>query len=136
MPTNYTLTPADDIVPEQTLYGDSLDAITRSQTRDIERLSVRGADPVSENTGIQPGTLTLRGYYLGSKAADRATALRDNFISAPSIDKIDLQAVDESGSDVANPFNGTYRLADEATVQQRVAFSDAIWSYTLPLVEP
>lgn len=136
MATNYDVTPAGKTSPVVRLYGDSMEPIERAQKHVAERHAViAGATPASDSNGLQPGEEGFRGFWFGSDAATLATRLRDKIIDDPDVERVDVQAVDDSGTNVSSPYNGTYRIADAATVGQPAPGTDTLWRYDLRLIE-
>lgn len=138
--TNYDLVPADSSVnPGVRCYGDSLDPLSRAQGHDavIESM-LAGAEPTTASDGLEPADIRFRGRWLGSDAAALAQRLRA-IADDPGTTQLSVQAVDETGSDIADPINGTYLIGGPETgaivVEQVVAGRDSAWEYDVPLIE-
>lgn len=133
--TNYDIHPLDSDLPGVRLYGDSLEPLTRNQTHVAERHSViEGATPSSDSDGIQPGDVTFQGTWLGADAAALADRLRE-ILDDPSVTRVQVDGVDESGTSVNTPYDGEYRIADQTAVEQTVPGRDEAWDYGITLIE-
>lgn len=136
MTDNYDITPAGGSSPKVRLYNDSLDAITRSQMSAVQRHgTIEGSRPNSTFDGLQPGDVGFHGFWLGNNASDLADTLRVDFYDNESTTRVDVQAVDGSGTNQNSPYNGTYKLADEGSIDKPVSNEDRIWEYRMLLVE-
>lgn len=132
---NYDITPAGGGTTIR-LYEESLADIPRRQVHGVERHDpIAGGAPASNSTGLEPGEIRFRGHWLGADAAAIADAFETDILDASTVERVDVQAVDASGSDVASRYNGTYRIADETRVDRVVAQSEANWRYTIILIE-
>jgi hypothetical protein len=132
---DYDLTPAGGGTTIR-LYEESLDEIPRQQVHGVERHgTIEGAAPESNSTGREPGEIRLRGHWLGADAAAIADAFRADILDDSTVERVDVQAVDGSGTAVASRYNGTYRIADDTRVDRVVAQSDANWRYAIILIE-
>lgn len=133
--TNYDLTPVGSDKDGVRLYGDSMEPIVRGQKHAVTRHAPQlGGTPSSDFEGLEPGEIGIRGTWAGSDASDLADRLR-SIVNDESITDVELQAVDDDGTDVDSPHDGTYRIADNAEVTQPVAGRDEVWEYTLTLTE-
>jgi len=136
--TNYDLVPADSSVnPGVRCYGDSLQPITRRQrhgTAPDGDTFEPDVTPTTAADGLAPGQIAFTGQWLGSDAAALADRLR-TIASDPDTTELSVQAVDDSGTDIDDPVNGTYVIAQEISVEQVVPGSDAAYSYDITLSE-
>jgi hypothetical protein len=132
---DYDLTPAGGGTTIR-LYEESLDDIPRQQAHGVERHgTIAGGAPTSDSTGLEPGEIRFRGHWLGADAAAIADAFQTDILDDSTVERVDVQAVDDSGAAVASRYNGTYRIADETRVDRVVAQSDANWRYSIILIE-
>lgn len=133
---HFTITPAGSSSPTVVLYEDSLEIEARTQRHQVERHGViEGGTPASDSDGLEPGVLPIHGFWLGTEAESIATRLIDDFLDDPSVERVDLQAVNDNGTNVSSPHNGTYRLSDDEEVRQRVGTEAECWEYRLRLTE-
>lgn len=136
--THFDLTPAGARSPKVRLYDDSLEIGARTQQHATEAAHVQsgGSDDHkrSTRTGLDPGVLPLHGYFLGSDAETLADRLR-TIIDDLDTERVDLQAVDDNGTNQASPHNGTYRLTDNQELTQPDSTTTLVWEYRLRLME-
>ncbi|MEF8881980.1 MAG: hypothetical protein V5A34_05585 [Halapricum sp.] len=137
--TNYDLVPNDSSInPGVRSYGDSLEPLPRRQTHGtaLERGQTfeAGVAPTNQADGLAPGEVRFRGRWLGADAAALADRLRE-IANDPGTTELSVQAVDESGTSVSDPVNGTYVIAEDIVVEQVVPGSDAAWRYDIRLAE-
>jgi len=133
---DYRLTPAGETSPTVTLYSESMKDIPRRQTHNIERHdTIKGAAPGSGSAGLNPGEIRFDGLWLGASAASIADTFRNDFVDDPTVTRLDVQAIDDSGTFISSRYNGTYRIAEETRVDKSVAHSDRNWRYRILLIE-
>lgn len=133
--TDYDLTPIDSQLDGVRLYGDSMKPIARGQTHEAERHAViEGGAPTSDSDGLEPGQIGLRGTWLGATAGTLADRLRA-IINDPDVTTVSIDGVDGSGTSITTPYDGDYRIADSATVEQVIPGRDEAWEYRLTLIE-
>lgn len=136
--TNYDITPLGSSLPGVRLYGDSMQALPRPQSHPADAHAVQaGGPPSSGSDGVEPGRVTFEGTWLGIDASDLAGRLRD-ILNDTSVLRVDVQAVDDSGTDVTSPYNGEYRIATtqrDPEVAQTIPGNPLAWEYRLPLIE-
>lgn len=135
--TNYDITPNGSATPLVRLYDDSLDVIDRDQLQATEKHAViEGGTPDSDTDGLEPGEIRFRGYWFGSDAETLAVdRLQNGIIDDSSVTQVDVQAVDDAGSNVTSPRNGIYRLTDQLSVRQVSPATPNAWEYDLRLIE-
>jgi len=132
---NYDLAPADASTPLVRLYEETLTRIPRGQQNEAEAPPMAvGVSPTAVPDGVAAASVTLRGVWLGTEASTLADRLR-TILDDPTISEIELQAVDDSGTDVAAPYNGTYVLGGESRVDQQTPTDDRVWTYEIRLNE-
>lgn len=132
---DYDLTPADASTPLVRLYADALTRIPRGQTNEADAPPMApGVSPTAVHDGVAAASVRFRGAWLGTEASTLADRLR-TMLNDPTISEVELQAVDDSGTNIAAPYNGTYILGGESRVEQSTPTDDRAWVYEIRLNE-
>lgn len=132
----FELTPAGANSPAVYLFVNALAPVPRAQPHDTANDSTVDSSPYVEVKGPLGGGVTFKGAWLGPEADDIGTEFDEEFLRAPSVDKIDVQAKDSNGNDVQNRYNGRYAFNSEPTETRPVHPTETrIWLYTINLTE-
>jgi len=132
---NYVLKPAGAASDTVKLPGHSLAPIPRRQTHQAERHDNITGGVGATADGLQPGDIKFDGYWWGANAEDIAVEFRDKISDDISVDRVDVQAVDDAGNNVSSPYNGTYVIADNTEIGQTDPNSPRGYRYQITLIE-
>jgi len=134
---NFDLTPSGGTTVR--LYERGFrDPVPRDQDRNVPQNAVDGGSP-EQGVGpvrVAPGVIQFRGVWIDDTDAETlALRLRDSLLNDPTVEDVDVQAVDSSGAAVSSPYNGAYRIGGETQVRQISPSVDSVWEYRIRLIE-
>lgn len=140
---DFRLTPAGESSPRLPIPADTLGAGGRGtgaqrQGKDAARQALvdpngSGSDPASTPTKILPSEVRLRGAFRGDAAPNLADQLKQDFLTDPSVNKVDLEAPERVAP---NPLAGRYTLGGDSAIDPLTPqIERGVYGFDLQLIQ-